>query len=198
MDMGRIPQKPAGRLAAFQRARDLGATQPSLLVWIARAAIDAGNLEQAKQAGQELLALVDAARAQHGDRLDWPEQGRDLWARANAVVHEPSAARALITARGEHANQKHWGHSVLGVVAARYGNIEAAIWHLAESASVVGEPRLSSYGPSFRLARELVTHGQWAVVSAYLHGCRAFWDREEIDGWLAELAERRIPEFLDQ
>jgi hypothetical protein len=197
-DIGRIPQPAAERLAALQRARDLGATQPNLLVWIGEASIDAGELDQAERVGRELAALVDAARALHGDRLDWPERGHDLWARAGAALPERSAATELIRAISDHANRKHWSHTILGVVAIRRGNTAQATGHLAESAAVVGEPRLSSYGPSFRLARELIAHGEWDAVSAFLRTCRAFWQDERLDEWLVDIADRRAPAFLDQ
>jgi hypothetical protein len=197
-DIGRISHAPADRLAALQRARGLGATQPNLLVWIGEAAIDAGDLERAEQVGDELLVLVDAARAVHGDRLDWAERGHELWARANAILGERSAASEFIGAISDHANRKHWSHTILGLVAVRRGDTVQAIRHIAESASVVGEPRLSSYGPSFRLARELIAHEQWDAVSSFLHACRAFWDNEKLDEWLVDIAERRTPEFLDQ
>jgi hypothetical protein len=197
-DIGRIPQSPADRLAALQRALDLGATQPNLLVWIGEASIDAGDLDRAEEVGRELLVLVDAARALHGDRLDWPERGHELWARASAVLRERSAARELVSAIRNHANRKHWSHTIFGVVAIRRGNIVHATRHLAESAWVVGEPRLFSYGPSFRLARELIAHDEWDAVSAFLRACRAFWDDEQLDEWLIDIVDRRAPAFPDQ
>lgn len=198
VDMGRIPQPPAGRLAAFRRARELGATQPNLLVWIAGSALDAGDLETAEQAGQELLALVAEARAMWGEQLDFPERGRELWAKASVQFSPRSAARELTSAISDHANRKHWGHTVLGVIAVRRGDIDLATRHLAASASIVGEPRVSSYGPSFRLARELVAHGQWEAVESFIAACRAFWNGVEMDTWIDDLKARKTPEFWDQ
>jgi hypothetical protein len=169
VDIGRIDQSPRTRLLAFQRALELGGTQPNLRVWIAQAAVAANDLAQAERSGQELLALVDEARAFHGDRLDWSERGVELWDKVNRVVAR-SATHDLVTAIGDHAHKKHWGRTALGVVAVRRGDIDSAKVHLKESAAVVGEPRLSSYGLSFRLARELLNHGEWDAVTAYLKG----------------------------
>lgn len=197
-DMGRIAPDAAQRLEFLQRARSLGASQPNLLAWIAGAAADAGNIEVAADVGTEMLDLAGRARAAYGDVLDWPDRGRDLWLRTRARTGNDTSARQLVAAISDHAHQKHWGHTALGVVALRRGDTSGALEHLRESANVVGEPRLSSYGPSFRLAREVAALGEWSAVDCYLRSCQTFWDPEEMDEWIAAIARQQIPNFPNQ
>ena len=77
-------------------------------------------------------------------------------------------------------------------------NLSKAVEHLATSAEIVGECRLSSYGPSFRLAAELSQHGHWSPVIEYLRACSVFWDDERLDKWISELDARRMPSFPDR
>lgn len=195
MDMGRISANLTERLRFLLEARARGASQPNLLAWIARAAVDANDLAIAEEAGRELLASAERARAIHGDRLDWPDRGRTRWVRAREVTSNPNEASALVQAIGAHANQKHWGHTTLGIVALSAGDEASALEHLRASAEVVGEPRLSSYGPSFGLARALCERGHFDEVLAYVTQCESFWRDERTARWKTDLQTRRVPTF---
>ena len=198
LELGRICPEPTRRLGALQKARGLGASQPNLLTWLARAAIEAGDETAGEQVAAELLSLVKEARAVHGEKLDWRERGRDLWTRARSGSDSDTTARALTRAITDHAHRKHWAHTTLGVIAARRGNVTEAREHLRESAAVGGDPRLSSYGPSFLLARDLCTLGEWNAVADYLEACAAFWNPEPLRGWVQQLRERQMPRVFEQ
>jgi tetratricopeptide (TPR) repeat protein len=197
LELGRVCQEPIRRLQALQQARALGAVQPNLLAWLARAALGAHDTAAAEIAAAELLARVDEARSAYGDKLDWPERGRDLWARARAACESEANARELVGAIGDHANRKHWAHTTLGVLAARRGDVALAKQQLRDSASVKGDHRLSSYGPSFLLARELCTLGEWDAAADYLEACATFWNPEPLRDWVRQLRERRKPEIFE-
>jgi len=198
LELGRICPEPARSLSALQKARALGASQPNLLTWLARAAIEAGDSGAAEEVANELLAQVAKARSIYGDQLDWPERGRDLWARARSTSDSEATAQTLVGAINDHAYRKHWAHTTLGVVAARKGNVVEAIQHLRESASVGSDFRLSSYGPSFLLARELCGHGELDAAADYLQACAAFWNPEPLRNWVEQLRQRKTPAFLGQ
>ncbi|HYQ00466.1 MAG TPA: hypothetical protein VER96_17435 [Polyangiaceae bacterium] len=198
LELGRICPDPKRRLGALQKARALGAAQPNLLTWLARAAIEADDVMAGEQVAAELLSLVKEARAVHGEKLDWPERGRDLWTRARSGSDSDAAARALTSAITDHAHRKHWAHTTLGVIAARRGNVAEAREHLRESAAVGSDYRLSSYGPSFLLARELCRLDEWNAVADYLDACAAFWNPEPLRVWVQQLRERQMPDFLQQ
>jgi hypothetical protein len=196
-EMGRISSDARERFEAFKTARALGYEQPNLLAWVANAAAQAGHFSAAEAHAGELLALVAEARATHGDRLDWTERGRDLWARACAATPDTRAASTLVRAIGEHAHHKHWGHSVMGLVALDAGDVPGAAEHLRRSADVVGDPRLRSYGPSLLLADALCVRGMWSDVAAFLEACGRFWQDERLAEWKAQVARGERPAFLD-
>jgi len=198
LELGRICPDPTRSLSALQRARALGASQPNLLTWLARAAIEAVDVVAAEQAANELLAQVAEARSIYGDQLDWPERGRDLWTRARSTSNSEATAQTLVGAINDHAYRKHWAHTTLGVVAARNGDAAKAIQHLRESASVGGDFRLSSYGPSLLLARELCALGEWDAAADYLEACAAFWNPEPLRGWVQQLRDPQMPERFEE
>lgn len=198
LDLGRVCQEPIRRLQALQEARALGAVQPNLLAWLARAALAAHDNVAAESAAAELRALIDEARSAYGDKLDWPERGRALSARARAAYDNEEEARALISAIGDHANRKHWAHTTLGVLAALRGDVALAKQHLRDSASVQGDHRLSSYGPSFLLARELCALGEWDAAADYLEDCARFWNPEPLREWVQQLRRRHMPASFEE
>jgi hypothetical protein len=193
VDMGLIHPEPKQSLRCFEEAKKRGSTQENLLTWTGEAALRAGDLPSAEAVGRSLSARIAAARALHGERLDWPERGRALFEKAQAVADNTADAEALLQAIATHAYDKHWAHTLLGMVAAHGGDESAAIRHLAESAAVVAEERLSTHGPSLLLAAELSARGFFDRVAAYLEVCRVFWQHDMIDVWLSELAQRRTP-----
>jgi tetratricopeptide (TPR) repeat protein len=197
MELGRISPEPSERLRFLQEARRRGSSQPNLLVWIGRTATEIEDFTTAEIIGRELLSLVDAARAVHGERLDWTETGRQLWDKARDAAESESEALQFVDAHSDHAHRKHWGHTILGLVALHRGDIAEAVDHLRKSSAVPGESRLSSYGPSFRLAGELCGKGEWSAVAEYLQACEAFWDIEQLRACRIEVERRQIPEFPD-
>jgi tetratricopeptide (TPR) repeat protein len=67
------------------------------------------------------------------------------------------------------------GHTVLGLLALRGGDVEHAVNELQASAENRGSPQLASFGPTMRLAKALVELGKKDEVIAFLHQCLAFW-----------------------
>jgi hypothetical protein len=78
MEMGRVAPEGAERFRCLLEARLFGSTQPNLLVWIARTAIEIGDVARAEATANELLTLNAAMRDAHGDALEWTEQREKL------------------------------------------------------------------------------------------------------------------------
>jgi tetratricopeptide (TPR) repeat protein len=194
LDLGRMSQDPRERLAAFEKARDAGERLPNLLVWIATTSFEAGDYAKAERATAELMQLVDDARARFGDKLDWPERGAEFWSRAREACANDEAAHELTDAHSQHAYRKHWAHTVLGLLAARNDDLDRAVWHLRGSADVRPEYRLSSYGPSLDLVRQICMGGRWEEGLEYLRAWEKTWDHPRLREWMAALRERRLPE----
>jgi len=195
IDLGRYSLDAKERLGYFEEARKLGSNQPNLPVWILTAAIEVHDYETVKALVEELLAFMKNAREEYGDKLDWKENSDERWEKAFQITDNNKAASALVRAITTHAYYKHYAHTALGHMALRKNDIGSAIKHLLESGEVVEEPRLSSYGPSFSLAKELCNRTEWSAVEKYLELCSRFWDNERLPQWIAMVKSHRVPDF---
>jgi hypothetical protein len=194
LDLGRMSEDAHERLSAFERAREAGNSLPNLLVRIAMTAIKAGDHRRADQAARELMQLVENARAQFGDKLDWRERGSALWKRAREICPTNEAASELTDAIAQHAYRKHWGHTVLGLLACHGGDLDRAVVHLHASADIHPEYRLSACGPSPDLLRELCARGRWDDGVEYLRTWDQISGDPRVREWMVSVTERRLPE----
>ena len=90
-------------------------------------------------------------------------------------------------------------HTVLGLIALSEGDVVEATAALARSADITdGSPDLDSFGPSMRLAKALLQHGETQAVLHYLERCRRFWKMgtESLEIWTAKICRGGIPVFF--
>ena len=149
----------------------------------------AGELDTADAACAELQAHIDEARHTYGNALDWPENGRALWARARERTGDDDAALQLTKAISDHAYRVHWRHTVQGVIAANLGDTTAAVVHLHASSKVTPDYRLLAHGPCLDLARLLWDLQRQTDVVQFLREWAPKWDDDRIRAWL-EQAQR--------
>jgi tetratricopeptide (TPR) repeat protein len=97
-----------------------------------------------------------------------------------------------------YGNAIHLGHTVLGLLALRSGNVQLAVTELYESGSTVGSPQLGSFGPTMRLAKELLEQGRSQDVVEFLHQCHGFWRMGErwLFIWEKKIMRGVIPNFF--
>jgi hypothetical protein len=118
------------------------------------------------------------------------------WARARSF-----ATQALEAARHGvfwwTGDAIHQGNIVLGRLAMRESNLDAAKRYLLAAGKTPGSSSLASLGPGMALAKELLDRGESAVVIEYLEECRNFWDgnRGKLPEWLALLRAGLKPDF---
>ncbi|MBC8070821.1 MAG: hypothetical protein IAG13_21015 [Deltaproteobacteria bacterium] len=195
VDLGRhCADDPPKQLAAFREALRVGSTQPNLMVWIGRAAYKAGELDEVQRIGETLRARVADAEAVEDPRIDWTATGIHSWRRLRRVIEGAPDRSRIVHLVSDHANDKHWSHTFLGLVAEASGDLDAASTHLRESARVIGEPRLASYGPSLALATALCKAEQWPAVADFLRACSDIWDDEPLDAWIGDVEAKRVPD----
>lgn len=195
LDLGRYSLNAKERLAYFKQAREYGSNQPNLPVWILTSALEAHDDETVGTMVSELSAFMETARKEYGNKLDWAEKTDEIWEKAFQSTGDRKSASALVRAITTHAEYKHYVHTALGHSALKNGDIGSAINHLSESGSIAGTPRLSSYGPSFSLAKALCHKKEWEAVKKYLESCGRFWDDKRLPEWIAEVESHHIPEF---
>ena len=196
-ELGRIAPEPSERLDALQEARALGSDQPNLLVWIGRAAVDAGRSDDVFRVGCELRTRASQTRNTLQSPIAWEDTSRGAWKRICTALQHSADRSQLIGALSQYANEKHWAHTFLGLVAVEHGQLLEAGKHLLSSSKVWGEHRLSSYGPSVLLARKLCEVGMWKQVEEFLIACNEFWDDEILGDWIQEVRNEQVPDFGD-
>lgn len=111
--------------------------------------------------------------------LEWAPSFQDNWNYGNAV---------------------HFAHTALGLLALGSGDNRAAVEELRLSGETPGSPQLNSFGPSMRLARDLLRAGESAAVLSYLQQCRRFWKMGDIwlGMWEKKVARGAMPTFFMQ
>lgn len=91
----------------------------------------------------------------------------------------------------------HEGNVILGRVALRAGDCEAARTHLIRAGKTPGSPHLKSAGPNMILAKELLEQGERQIVIEFLKLCAHFWFSfdHQPDQWIHILEQGGVPTF---
>jgi TonB family protein len=95
--------------------------------------------------------------------------------KAQSYANEMLTMAARYPEDWNYGNAIYTGNTVLGMVALRNGDVAQAKEYLLTSARISGSPQLDSFGPDFRLAKELAQKGEKDAVLQYLDLCRGFW-----------------------
>lgn len=117
--------------------------------------------------------------------------------KANKLAKEVLAIRKRYENELLYGSAVHDAHTILGRLALNNSNIELAKEHLILSAKVPNSPRLRSFGPSMKLASDLLALGQNDITIQYLELCKNFWELGIgiLDLWIAEIREGKEPNF---
>jgi len=89
----------------------------------------------------------------------------------------------------------HDGHLLLGRIALREDDVDRAKAHLILAGRAGGKKLLAVFGPSMRLAQQLLSRGERDTVIRYLTLIRASWKRAPIDDWIADIRAGGMPAF---
>ena len=92
-------------------------------------------------------------------------------------------------------NAIHHGNLVLGRIAIKENELEAARNHLIESAKIPGSPQLNSFGPNMTLAQELLERGEKGAVLKYFDLCGNFWSNDKLKTWKQQVTDGEMPDF---
>ena len=96
-------------------------------------------------------------------------------------------------------NAIHNSNEILGRIALKKGDIEAAKKHLSLAGDTPGSPQLNSFGPDLKLAEELFAVGEVDSVVSYLEACKKFWssgcERGALDRGIGQIRSGELPNF---
>ena len=109
-----------------------------------------------------------------------------------------------------YGNVEYAANELLGRVALREGNTDAAGKYLLAAGKTKGSPQLNSFGPSFTLARELAEKGERDTVIQFLDLVGVFWanpdkakegnsrnvamgNRKQLEAWKQQIQDGKIP-----
>ena len=107
-------------------------------------------------------------------------------------------ADRLLKNHSNDGDAVHAGNTLLGLVALKAGEIDAANKYLIESGKTKGSPVLGSFGPSMALANALLEKGQKESVLEYLELCKKFWNppfANKLEQWKAAIDSGVTPDF---
>lgn len=164
-----------------------------------RSQVDAEARHTAFRTSQECLEMILAALALRDPAEAGIGTVRSMLTQplAECLVElgELEAADAMAAAELERTaaqvsyvrgNVQYSMNQVRGRVALRRGDREAAMAYLRLAGDTEGSPQLSSFGPRFVLARELLEAGEREAVRAFLEMVRRFWTHPEARARLDE------------
>lgn len=97
-------------------------------------------------------------------------------------------------------NTIFYGHWVLGRLALMDGDIGRARQELVLAGTSPGSALLQSFGPSMRLASDLLAQGgagpeDRTAVIGFLEGCSHFWQYDGLQHWIVAVQKGGAPQF---
>lgn len=137
--------------------------------WVSLTSMEIGN--------RDLGSLAAAQR--HGEEL------RSL---AENYKHEDD---------GSYGNAVQKGNLILGRIALRRGDLEAAKGYLPSAGRTPGSANLNSFGPNMLLAKEQLELGESETVLEYFGLCETFWKMgpETLKRWSEAVQDGEAPVF---
>jgi hypothetical protein len=122
------------------------------------------------------------------------------FALAQEISRQALALASAFEDNWNYGNTLHFAHTVLGLLALRERDLPRAREELRKSGETPGSPQLGSFGPTMRLARELLKVGESAHVLQYFQQCRQFWKTGDkwLNIWEKKVARGEMPTFFMQ
>lgn len=149
------------------------------------------------------LAAVDAATTDEEVFYALPSAAYAAFHLEQFDLAGKLAQRALLMAQAyrgnwNYGNAIHAGHTVLGLLALRGGDLLTATARLKDSGETPGSPQLGSFGPTMYLAKELLKRGHFEPVREYFRQCREFWKMGDtwLEIWNKKIDAGEIPNFF--
>ena len=125
--------------------------------------------------------------------------------RANRAIELAERALEILEPHEDnwnHDNIVHHSNAVIGLAYVKKGLFADASEYLLLASEIGGSPQLDSFGPSMKLAQELLSEGYESTVILYLRRCLEFWNHEaateSITQWIDDIQNGDEPHFGKQ
>lgn len=192
------------RLSArlYRQAIALDSEEPNWLRNLARVLRRSGrkNIPRLKEA---LVALQEALRKTKDPKFkrflydDLAELAFELgeWFLAKTFAAKSVRQAYKYGKDWSSGNAIHNGNCVLGRMALKNGEMNAARRYLKNASKTEGSPQLNSFGPNMRFAQEMLRAGERDSVIKYLEECKRFWKgrNEELSECILRIELGRSP-----
>ena len=153
----------------------------------------------AKKALAYFQKAIDLEESEEGREWISEDAGNAALAAGELELAREYAQRLLDNckkhAKWDQGNAIHHGNILLGKIALRQDDIEAAKKHLIAAGKTKGSPQLDSFGPDLELAQSLLERGERGTVLEYLQLCGKFWDEPMLKKWQEKIANGETPEL---
>lgn len=161
------------------------------------------NLLEVRAAFAALGKLLDARdRAANNPFALLPQQMNASY-RANQLDQAESQAKELLSLVAPNAGHRNYGtsifeaHILLGKVAFRKGDMEAAKHHLIQASLTPGSDWLASHPVPMDLARALTDAGERKAVAAFLERCSRFsYAKDQLIDWAILIRKGINPDLV--
>lgn len=116
---------------------------------------------------------------------------------ANLFDEAAELSNSSLKNSNEDQETIHVAHTILGRIALKQNNLQAAVTHLRSAGKVGTGCRLFSYGPKMVLAKALLELGERDAVLDYLRDCKSFWElgQKSLNKWIREIRNGKNPEL---
>jgi hypothetical protein len=143
-------------------------------------------------------AVTDIERFYSGPRAAMGAYTLGEFSLARQLAHDTLLLADLYRDDWNYGNAIHFAHTVLGLLALRNGDTRLACEELEKSGETPGSPQLGSFGPTMRLAKELLNCRESPSVLRYFQQCRRFWKMGEtwLSIWEKKVARGAMPVFF--
>lgn len=96
-----------------------------------------------------------------------------------------------------YGNSIHNSNMTRGRISLRNGDLNKAKDYLLASAKSPGSPQLATFGPSLKLADELLQNNESTAVLSYLHSISRFWEMDDgcIKRFISQIENNEKPKL---
>ncbi len=157
------------------------------------------DVRRSKLGDPDAMGVATLAKEALATALEYSEGAARVGLLANgieaaALAGDPDTAEAwareLLESAGSNPNAghvRHTAHQGLGLAALVRGDTDGAVAELLQMGDVPPGSVQKSFGPSMRLANELLARGEREAVIQYLQKVATFWKPEGVEAWIERL-----------